>query len=36
MTLNIIFHSQPIYDENYIKAKVKIFNGVINYVFFRE
>ena len=31
--LNIKFHSQPIYDEKYIKAKIKIFNDVINTVF---
>ena len=28
-TLNIKFHSTPVYDEKYIKAKVKEFNGVI-------
>ena len=28
-TLNIKFHSMPVYDEKYIKAKVKEFNGVI-------
>ena len=28
-TLNIKFHSMPVYDENYIKAKVREFNGVI-------
>ena len=27
--LNIKFHSMPIYDEKYIKAKVREFNGVI-------
>ena len=32
-TLGIRFHSQVIYDEKYIKAKVKTFNGVINAVF---
>ena len=32
-TLNIKFHSQPIYDEKYIKTKVKTFNNVINTVF---
>ena len=31
--LNIKFHSQPIYDEKYIKCKVKTFNNVINTVF---
>ena len=29
-TLNIRFHSQPIYDDKCIKTKVKTFNGVIN------
>ena len=33
MTLNVKFHSQPIYDEKYIKTKGKIFNDVINTVF---
>ena len=28
-TLNIKFHSMPAYDEKYIKAKVREFNGVI-------
>ena len=28
-TLNIKFHSMPVYDEKYIKAKVKEFNGVV-------
>ena len=28
-TLKIKFHSMPIYDEKYIKAKVREFNGVI-------
>ena len=32
-TLNIKFHNQPIYDEKYIKTKVKAFNDVINTVF---
>ena len=27
-TLNIKFHSIPVYDEQYIKAKVREFNGV--------
>ena len=27
--LNIKFHSIPVYDETYIKAKVREFNGVI-------
>ena len=29
-TLNIKFHSMPVYDEKYIKVKVKEFNGVVN------
>ena len=28
--LSIKFHSMPVYDEKYIKAKVKEFNGVVN------
>ena len=28
--LNIKFHSLPVYDEKYIKAKVREFNGVVN------
>ena len=28
--LNIKFHSQPIYDDKYIKTKVKTFNNTIN------
>ena len=32
-TLGIKFHSQPIYDDKYIKTKVNTFNGVINTVF---
>ena len=28
-TLNIKFHSMPVYDEKYIKAKIGEFNGVI-------
>ena len=27
--LNINFHSRPVYDEKYIKAKVREFDGVI-------
>ena len=29
-TLNIKFHSMPVYDEKYIKAKVNEFNDVVN------
>ena len=32
-TLNIKFHSMPVYDEIYIKAKVREFNGVIKAIF---
>ena len=28
--LNVKFHSQPIYDDKYLKAKVKTFNNTIN------
>ena len=28
-TLNIKFHSMPVYDEKYIKAKIREFNGAI-------
>ena len=28
-TLNIQFHTMPVYDEKYIKFKVRKFNGVI-------
>ena len=28
-TLNINFHSMPVYDEKYTKAKVREFNGVV-------
>ena len=28
-TSNIKFHSMPVYDEKYIKTKVKEFNGVV-------
>ena len=31
--LNTKFHSQPIFDEKYIKTLVKTFNGVINSIF---
>ena len=29
-TLNIKFHSIPVYDEKYINAKLREFNGLIN------
>ena len=28
-TLNVKFHNMPVYDEKYIKAKIREFNGVI-------
>ena len=28
-TLNMKFHSMPVYDEKHIKAKVREFNGVV-------
>ena len=31
--LNAKFHSQPIYDDKYIKTKVKTFNNMINTLF---
>ena len=31
--LNIRFHSEPIYDDNYVKTKVKTFNKMINTLF---
>ena len=31
--LNVKFHSQPIYDDKYIKAKVKAFSNAINTLF---
>ena len=31
--LNVKFHSQPIYDDKYIKTKVKTFNNMINILF---
>ena len=30
--LNIKFHSTPVYDEKYIKVKVKEFNGVVKQI----
>ena len=35
-TLNIKFHSMPVYDEKYIKAKVRAFDGVIKTNFFGD
>ena len=31
--LNVMFHSQPIYDDKYIKTKVKTFNSMTNTLF---
>ena len=31
--LNVKFHSQPIYDDKYIKTKVKTFSNTINTLF---
>ena len=31
--LNVKFHSQPIFDDKYIKTKVKTFNSMINILF---
>ena len=35
-TFNIKFHSMPVYDENYLKAKIKEFNGVVNTIFWSD
>ena len=35
-TLIIKFYSMPVYDEKYLKARVKEFNGVIKIKFFRR
>ena len=32
-SLNLKYHSQPIYDDKYIKTKVKTFNSMINTLF---
>ena len=32
-SLNVKFHSQPIYDDKYKKSKVKTFNSMINTLF---
>ena len=34
--LNITFHSMPVYDEKYMKAKVREFNGVIKTNFLND
>ena len=33
MSLRTKFHSQPIYDDKYIKTKVKTFSSMINTLF---
>ena len=33
LILNVKFHSQPVYDDKYIKTKVKTFNNSINTLF---
>ena len=35
-TLDIKFHSKPAYDEKYVKTKIKIFNGVVNTIFWAK
>ena len=32
-SLNARFHSQPVYDDKYIKTKVKTFSSMINTLF---
>ena len=34
--LSIKFRKKPVYDEKYIKARVKTLNGVVNVVFTDE
>lgn len=34
--LNANFHSKPLYDEKYMKAVVKTFNGVVNTMFWSK
>ena len=31
--LNIKLHSNPVYDEKYVKAKLKTYNEVVNTIF---
>ena len=35
-TLNLKFHSMPVYDQKYIKAKVGEFSGVVNTKFWGD
>ena len=30
--IDVKFHSKPVYDEKYIKTKVKIFNEIVNFL----
>ena len=34
--LKVKFHSKPIYDEKYLKNKVKAFNEAVNTIFFHK
>ena len=34
--LDIIFHSQSLYDEKYIRTKVETFNGLVNTIKFQK
>ena len=34
--LSIKFHNKPVYNEKYIKPKVKTFNGVVNTIFWSD
>ena len=34
--LSVKFHSTPVYDEKYIKAKLKAFNDVVNTRFWND
>ena len=34
--LKVKFHSKPIYDEKYLKNKVKAFNEAVNIIFFTK
>ena len=35
-TLDIKVHSKPVYDEKYVKTKMKIFNGAVNSIFWAK
>ena len=34
--LNVKAHSKPVYNEKYIKTKVKTFNAVVNTIFWND